>query len=99
VLAHPVQLCCENDAQLETVVKNLIDLGLAGVEVMHSDHTPAQVERYEALARKYKLLMTGGSDYHGRKKDGLQLGMAAGKRVPREYYDTLVARGLPRTVR
>src|SRR5882672_7284844 len=34
VLAHPIQLRCENDAKLEFVVKELIDLGLAGIEVM-----------------------------------------------------------------
>ena len=45
VLAHPIQLRTENDAQLERVVKDLVDLGLAGIEVIHSDHDDAWVEK------------------------------------------------------
>ncbi len=41
VLAHPVQLRTENDAQLERVLKDLQGLGLAGLEVIHSDHDAA----------------------------------------------------------
>src|SRR5439155_20992662 len=45
VLAHPIQLRTENDAQLERVVKDLVDLGLAGIEIIHSDHDAAWVEK------------------------------------------------------
>jgi predicted metal-dependent phosphoesterase TrpH len=92
VLAHPVQLRCGNDAQLQTTVKNLVDMGLAGIEVLHSDHTPDLVERYQALARQYGLLTTGGSDYHGKKKPGIQMGLANGQRVGRAYFDALRTR-------
>src|SRR5207244_10470496 len=34
VLAHPIQLRTTNDAQLEQVLKNLADLGLAGIEII-----------------------------------------------------------------
>ncbi len=44
VLAHPVQLRNENDAQLERIVKDLMDLGLAGIEVIHSDHDAQLIE-------------------------------------------------------
>jgi predicted metal-dependent phosphoesterase TrpH len=91
VLAHPVQLRTENDAQLERIVKDLMDLGLAGMEVIHSDHTPALVEKYTHLADRFHLLKTGGSDFHGAKKQGIQLGRAHGRTVPREYFDTLCA--------
>jgi predicted metal-dependent phosphoesterase TrpH len=89
VLAHPVQLRTENDAQLERIVKDLIDLGLGGIEVIHSDHTPALVEKYARLADRFALLKTGGSDFHGTKKVGIQLGIANGRRVPREFFDRL----------
>src|SRR6185312_3063122 len=58
VLAHPVQLRTENDAQLDRVVKDLVDLGLAGLEVIHSDHDAALVEKYTAIANRYGLLKT-----------------------------------------
>jgi 3',5'-nucleoside bisphosphate phosphatase len=89
VLAHPVQLRLPNDAELGTVIKNLVDLGLGGIEVIHSDHTRDHEQKYEQLAKKYGLLCTGGSDFHGAKKAGIQLGFANGKRIPREYFDRL----------
>jgi len=92
VLAHAFQLRTENDAQLETIVKNLVDQGLAGIEVMHSDHDAAWIEKCTRLADRYGLVKTGGSDFHGGNKKDIDLGHAAGRRVPRAYYDALVAR-------
>jgi hypothetical protein len=92
VLAHPCQLHTTNDAELERVVKDLVDLGLAGIEVIHSDHDASMVQRYEALAMKYNLLRTGGSDFHGGNKQDIRLGWANGRRVPREWFDALLAR-------
>ena len=92
VLAHPVQLRTENDAQLDRVVKDLVDLGLAGIEVFHSDHTPEWVEKCSGLARRYGLLKTGGSDFHGANKKDIALGCARGQRVPREFLDALLER-------
>jgi len=92
VLAHPSQLRTENDAQLETILKNLIDLGLQGIEVYHSDHDAAWVNKSIALARKYNLLQTGGSDFHGTNKKDIDLGLAHGNAIPRRFYDSLVER-------
>lgn len=79
VLAHPVQLKCSNTAQLERIVRSLIPAGLAGIEVYHSDHTLAQTRMYLDLARKHRLLVTGGSDFHGAAKPDVRLGLP---RVP-----------------
>jgi predicted metal-dependent phosphoesterase TrpH len=92
VLAHPVQLRTENDAQLERIVKDLADLGLVGLEVIHSDHDAALVEKYSKLADRYGLIKTGGSDFHGTNKKDIALGTANGRKVPREFYEALVAR-------
>lgn len=92
VLAHPIQLRLENDAQLERVVKDLVDLGLAGLEVIHSDHDDKLVEKYSALADRFGLVKTGGSDFHGSNKKDIDLGRARGRRIPRELYETLIAR-------
>jgi 3',5'-nucleoside bisphosphate phosphatase len=92
VLAHPVQLRTENDGQLERIVKDLVDLGLAGLEVIHSDHDAALVEKYTKLADRYGLIKTGGSDFHGTNKKNINLGTANGRRVPREFFDTLSGR-------
>ncbi len=92
VLAHPVQLRTENDAQLERIVKDLTDLGLAGLEVIHSDHDGTLVDKYSKLADRFGLVKTGGSDFHGTNKKNINLGTANGRQVPRAFFDTLLAR-------
>jgi predicted metal-dependent phosphoesterase TrpH len=92
VLAHPMQLRTENDAQLERIVKDLKDLGLAGIEVMHSDHDDVWIAKCTVLADRLGLLKTGGSDFHGTNKKNIDLGIAHGHAVPRAFYDQLVAR-------
>lgn len=87
VLAHPVQLKAADAADLQQVITDLIKLGLDGIEVWHSDHTPADVEQFRRLAERFELLMTGGSDYHGRRKD-----VAMGsQRVPGSVLEELTA--------
>src|SRR5690349_19032111 len=56
VLAHPVQLRTTNDAELERVVKDLADLGLAGLEVIHSDHDAGTIEKFSTMADRFGLL-------------------------------------------
>ena len=74
VLAHPPQLLYENLAQLERIVKGLAGHGLAAIEAYHSDNTPEQTRAYMKLARKYRLGVTGGSDFHGPAKPDVRLG-------------------------
>lgn len=92
VLAHPVQLRTTNDAELERIVKDLVDQGLQGIEVFHSDHTDSHVRVYQDFAKRYGLIRTGGSDFHGRNKPGILLGRAGEYRVPREWYEILLER-------
>ena len=42
-------------------------------EVWHPQHGPATVRRYRALAARFDLIETGGSDYHGHPR-GADLG-------------------------
>ncbi|MEM1355899.1 MAG: PHP domain-containing protein [Planctomycetota bacterium] len=72
VLAHPVQMALDH-AGVEHAVARLTTLGLDGLETRHSDHEPADVHRLTALADRYDLIPTGGSDYHGSRK-AIQLG-------------------------
>lgn len=91
VLAHPVQLCTTNDGQIDRLVKDLVDVGLAGLEVLHSDHPPDLVGKYGQLADRYGLLKTGGSDFHGIAGADVSLGFAHGQRIPRKLMDELLA--------
>ncbi len=68
VLAHPIQLRCDDDDELEHIIARLTAEGLDGLEVLHSDHTPTLAEQYRLLAERHGLLSTGGSDFHGDRK-------------------------------
>jgi predicted metal-dependent phosphoesterase TrpH len=89
VLAHPVQLRKENLGQLDNAVKQLVDFGLRGIEAIHSDHSAVLIEEIFDLARRYNLIATGGSDFHGSSKPHIRLGWAGNRRIPREMFDKL----------
>ena len=89
VLAHPFTLHLENDA-LEAFVKQLKDWGLRGIEAYYTEHTPAQTAFYLKLAEKYGLCVTGGSDFHGKNKPEIKLGLGYGNlRVPYRLLERL----------
>ncbi|SFB31925.1 PHP domain-containing protein [Cellulomonas marina] len=67
VLAHP-GADARGRVIPDAVFDELAGAGLAGVEVHHRDHTPAQVARLSAIAARLGLLVTGSSDYHGTGK-------------------------------
>ncbi len=92
ICAHPVQLRLQNFARMRQVLKDLVDLGLDGVEVIHSDHRPLDVKFLDSFATQYKLLKTGGSDFHGSMKSKVRLGMARQRPIPRAYFDAILAR-------
>ena len=73
-LAHPPQLRYQNRAQFERILRDLIHAGLNGLEVYHGDHSVAQTRLYLDFARRFGLVATGGSDYHGPDKPQSRLG-------------------------
>jgi 3',5'-nucleoside bisphosphate phosphatase len=88
VLAHP-GIVRTDDAGLERIVRDAARLGLAGLECHYPLHDAAATARYLALADKYGLVPTGGSDYHGSVKPHAHLGYGAGGR---RFPDTLLDR-------
>jgi predicted metal-dependent phosphoesterase TrpH len=72
-LAHPVRLA-QRGPELERLVERLLEAGLEGIEVFHSEHTPADCAEFAGIARRYCLIQTGGSDFHGDNKPGIRLG-------------------------
>ena len=67
ILAHPVHLGL-GPADLEHALAKLADLGLDGIETRHPDHEIGDTRRLAALAQRFDLITTGGSDYHGSRK-------------------------------
>jgi len=68
VLAHPGSL------KRDELIPGFVDMGLNGLEVIHPDHDAAGRRYYSQLAKKYSLVTTGGSDFHGPKQKRCELG-------------------------
>ena len=98
-LAHPL-LWKGPPGWLEAQVAHLKDCGLNAIEAWHSEHSEADVRTCLALAKRFDLGISGGSDYHGTNKPAIQLGRGyGGLRVGESVLDDLRARrirmGLP----
>lgn len=82
VMAHPVLYSFDEDT-LEGLIISLKDEGLEGIEAIYCLNSPADDEKYSALAKKHGLHITGGSDFHGTAKPGLEMGTGYGSlRIP-----------------
>ena len=81
VLAHPL-LSLEKE-ELEGLLPLAKEKGLAGFECYYRLFTKEQIQYLCALADKYGLVKSGGSDFHGGMKDGVDMGYAS---VPYEAY-------------
>lgn len=91
VLAHPNQMKASGPDALEAVVKDLADLGLQGIECFYRDHAEEDEARFLALAEKFRLVPTGGSDFHGTNRPDVHLGVGEGSmRVPPWCWDRLM---------
>lgn len=77
VLAHPFFLNLGATALAELVTE-LRALGLDGIEAYYTEHSSSQTEQYLALAKRLDLAVSGGSDFHGATKPGIQLGCGKG---------------------
>ncbi|MCM1045060.1 MAG: Cof-type HAD-IIB family hydrolase [Candidatus Gastranaerophilales bacterium] len=78
VLAHPI-LYHMSDERLEKLVAGLKEVGLIGIEAIYSTYNAAEERQIIKLAQKYHLLISGGSDFHGSNKPGLDLAVGYGK--------------------
>ena len=74
VLAHPGRFRADDDRIDDAVIERYVDAGLRGIEVYYSRHTEAMIAHYAALAERYALLVTGGSDDHGLYAAGSLMG-------------------------
>jgi predicted metal-dependent phosphoesterase TrpH len=62
-LAHPGKYTTELE------LSELINLGMDGIEVVHPSHDPHRQAFYRSVVGQYFLLESGGSDFHGGKKN------------------------------
>lgn len=78
ILAHPTLYKLGNE-QLDILVSRLKSAGLMGIESAYSTYSASEQRQMKELAKKYHLLLSGGSDFHGENKPGLDLAVGYGK--------------------
>jgi predicted metal-dependent phosphoesterase TrpH len=67
VMAHPLAHR-RGRVVSDSVIAELAEAGLGGIEAFHPDHDDGNVRHARALAEEFGLLVTGSSDYHGTGK-------------------------------
>jgi predicted metal-dependent phosphoesterase TrpH len=87
-LAHPGLL------KRDDLIPVFVDAGLPALEAFHSDHDQETTTHYLALAERFGLAVSGGSDYHG---EPVRRRCAFGRiGLPPEHFERLSARAKKR---
>ena len=86
-LAHPVRV----HGDVPAMMRELCDAGLNAIEAYHSDHDAHDTALFLDLAKRYDLMVTGGSDFHGGTKPNVALGTGCegNLRIPSDLLDRL----------
>ena len=88
VLAHPFLNL--NETQLREFLTQAVPAGLDGMETMYSTYDEETTALAEKIAEEYKILPSGGSDYHGDNKPHIQMGIGqGGLSVPYKWMTAL----------
>ena len=79
-IAHPLTINADAP-MLRSVLTELRDTGLVGLEAHYSEHSPTVRRQLADVATDLGLVATGGSDYHGAGKPDLSIGSGHGDLV------------------
>lgn len=91
VLAHPLQID-SSPLEIARVVGELVELGLDGLELYYPTHSAKIRRNLKKIAKRYDLVLTGGSDYHGAIRPGTELAGGKNVHVPTELIESMVER-------
>ncbi|HNR13925.1 MAG TPA: PHP domain-containing protein [Thermodesulfobacteriota bacterium] len=90
VMAHPFTITAVEEKNVEDVILLFREYGIEGLEVFYSMHTRTQIQALEGLAKRHSLLITGGSDFHGKLKKNIRLGKGFGNlRISHSLLDAM----------
>lgn len=95
ILAHPYWEGY-NKEESAAACQTLVEQGLQGLEVFYGTFSTRHISFNLGLAKRFELLMTGGSDFHGTMKPDITLGKGKGSlHVPSKLVEQLrMAAGL-----
>ena len=89
VLAHPIFLQL-SEQNMDNFLGELCAYGLKGIEAYYVENTSAYTKSMLKLANKHRLIITGGSDFHGTFKSKIKIGVGYGNlKVPYKVLEDL----------
>lgn len=95
VLAHPCLIRAHGENEKRTtrqLIHGLVGMGLRGIEVHYPRHSSQDVTDLIATAEQLNLLVTGGSDFHGKISPEIQMGCGLGDlHVPFALFENLLS--------
>ena len=90
ILAHPHTLGVDNRHEMADLLDKLVAYGLVGIECYYGSYPADGRSGMVAMAKRFGLLPSGGSDYHGTYKSDVSLGLGrVGLPIPTEILDDL----------
>lgn len=90
ILAHPHTLGIDNRFEMADILVELRAYGLVGIECFYGSYLAEGRSGMVALANRFGLIPSGGSDYHGTYKTDVELGIGrVGIAVPDSILDDL----------
>ena len=78
ILSHPHTLGHTSAGEFSATYRRLTEAGLVGIDAYYGEYTPEQREELAEITRSFGLIPSGGSDYHGSYKNGLELAIGRG---------------------
>lgn len=75
VLAHPKYI---DTLKVKEKIKELKQMGLLGIEAYYSYNTNVETGNFLRIAIENEMLVTGGTDFHGKNKPELEIGIGLG---------------------
>jgi predicted metal-dependent phosphoesterase TrpH len=80
VVAHPHTIGVGRDEYAARLTA-LVDAGLGGIEAHYAEYEPEQRAHLASLCAQLGVVATGGSDFHGAYKPGIEVGTGRGDLV------------------
>lgn len=90
VLVHPKSLRL-NDSDFTGFVSELKAFGLVGIEAYNPHNSLEKTEFFKNICKEFELIATVGSDYHGRSKENVQIGLGTDNNLMIDDYSIVRA--------
>lgn len=88
VVAHPAQIV-SGYQELQLLVGKLVDCGLDGLEVYYPTYSANTRKNLKKIAKRYDMVISGGSDFHGDVRPHTDLAGGKNVRVPEEILEEM----------